>query len=153
MNKVKDSSIATPLIYRGVAYHDYGVHRKLGGIWSKKASRYHPHKKGTWKQIKGSLNHAGYPRVAIYKKGTSKKSCFVHVATHETLNPDLPRLPNITDSQWRRTPKVVKDYLRQMWQVNHRDHNVMNFKPNNLEWVTQQQNNNAYQKHRLKQVA
>ena len=150
MNTVKDSSIATPLIYRGVEWHDYGVHRKLGGIWSKKRS--------TWKQLKCHVSGGNaYPSTAIRIKSKSRKwvtvNCAVHVAVHETLNPELPIPPGVTEKVWHRTHKSVKKTMRQIWQVNHRDHNKLNFKPNNLEWVTQQQNANAWQKHRLKQVA
>ena len=145
MNKVKDSSIATPLIYRGVAYHGYGVHRKLGGIWSKR--------RNTWQQLTGTVSGTtGYPRVATKIKA-KRIDWRVHVAVHETLHPELPIPPGVTVQEWRRTPKSVKKSMRQMWQVNHRDHNKLNFKPNNLEWVTPLQNAHAWQKHRLKLIA
>ena len=146
MNKVKDSSIVTPLINKGVAYHGYGVHRRLGGIWSNKS--------GTWKQRKWHTSgQSRYPRVTRTIENKKSTHWHVHVAVHETLNPELPIPPGVTVQEWRRTPKSVKKTMRHIWQVNHRDHNPMNFKPNNLEWVTQRQNAEAYQKHRLKQVA
>ena len=36
--------IVTPLIYNQEEYPSYGVHKKLGGIWSKKRGEWHPRK-------------------------------------------------------------------------------------------------------------
>ena len=72
-----------------------------------------------------------------------------HIATHETLNPNLPVPEGITKTDWKKTPARVKAMLRKIWQVNHIDHDHLNFNPKNLEWTTGTENVAAYQRHRL----
>ena len=133
--------IVTPLIYNQEKYYNYGVHKKDGGIWSKQS--------GTWKPMQWSVSgNMKYPFSTITESGKKKVVSF-HIATHETLNPDLPVPEGITKTDWKKTPARVKTMLRKIWQVNHIDHDPQNFQPSNLEWTTGQENVNAYQRHRV----
>lgn len=133
--------IVTPLIYNQEEYPSYGVHKKLGGIWSKKRGEWHPRK---W-AVGGNMK---YPFCTIKENGKSKVMSF-HIATHETLNSNLPVPEGITKTDWKKTPARVKAMLRKIWQVNHIDHDHLNFNPKNLEWTTGTENVAAYQRHRL----
>jgi hypothetical protein len=130
--------IRTPLIYNQEKWHEYGVDSETGDLYSKKYGR--------WKKIATHVSgKSPYPKSVLNGK------CIVqHIAVHETLNPVLPVPPGIANKDWIRTPKSVKKMLRHVWQVNHIDHCHTNSNPSNLEWTTQQQNVDAYHKHRVK---
>ena len=142
---IEDVNIVSPAIYNQEEYHDYGVHKLTGEIYSKKS--------GSWKIMR--LNVSGtcpYPKGSFSVKdkngNTYPKSVLQHVLVHETLNPELPVPPGVKDSDWEITPKDVKKIVRHIWQVNHIDHDHENYSPENLEWVTGQQNVDKYQKYR-----
>lgn len=140
-----DKNIVTPVIYNQEEYHGYGVHCKTGEIYSKRS--------GAWHRMSFSVSgKSPYPSGAFSTNGV-KKFIVQHIAVHETLNPSIPVPPGITDAEWKRTPRSVKKMLRHVWQVNHIDHCHTNYRPNNLEWTTAQQNVQAYQTHRLKEAA
>jgi hypothetical protein len=137
--------IITPVIYNQEEYHGYGVHRKTGEIYSKKS--------GTWRKMSFSVSgQSPYPKGYFSYNGV-QKFIVQHIAVHETLNPTLPVPPGVTQEEWNVTPQSVKKMLRHVWQVNHIDHCHTNYTPANLEWTTAQQNVNAYQAYRLKDVA
>ena len=139
-------NIVTPLIYNQVEYSDYGVHKKTGEIYSKK--------RGEWEKMESKVSGKGspYPKLQLSVNG-KKKSIQTHIAVHETLNPTLPLPPDVTEKEWRVTPNSVKHHMRRIYEVNHIDHVHTNYNPKNLEWVTKQQNVNAYQKFRRKKAA
>jgi hypothetical protein len=137
-----DTQIQTPLIYNQEKYPYYGVHKKTGEIYSKK--------RGSWKIKKFHVSgKSPYPSGTIMAMDGSIKFIQQHVAVHETLNPTLPIPAGITELAWKRTPLSVKSMLRKIWQVNHKDHNHLNYNPNNLEWTTGQENVNAYHRYRV----
>lgn len=138
-------NIITPLIYNQTEYHDYGVCTKSGNILSRKYKDWRTLK---WKTSGGSK----YPQV-ILSLGDKTKTISVHIAVHETLNPKFPRPPGVSVKDWQRTPKSMKRASRSLYEVNHKDHNTYNFKPNNLEWTTHQQNMQRYQEFRIKAQA
>lgn len=139
-----DKNIVTPVIYNQEEYHGYGVHRETGEIYSKRS--------GAWLEMSFSVSgKSPYPSGAFSING-KKKFIVQHIAVHETLNPNIPVPPGITDNEWKRTPRSVKKMLRHVWQVNHIDHCHTNYRPDNLEWTTAQQNVNAYQTYRLKET-
>lgn len=145
IQKEIDSQIVTPVIYNQEAYHDYGVHKKTGEVFSKKS--------GFWKKMSFCVSgKSPYPQ-GYFSYNGKKKFIVQHIAVHETLNPELPVPPGVKKSEWDRTPKSVKKMLRHIWQVNHINHCHTDYSPNNLEWTTAQQNVNAYQKFRLGQIA
>lgn len=136
-------NIVTPLIYKQQQYPEYGVCKKTGKI--------HSCKQGSWRPRAEKVSGGSpYPNIVLSLNSKHKKTISVHVAVHETLNPELPRLPGVTESQWRRTPKSVKLHVRELYQVNHIDHNPLNFAPHNLEWTTAMQNVQKYQEFRKK---
>lgn len=140
-----EENVVTPVVYNQEEYHGYGVHQLTGEIYSKRS--------GSWRQMSFSVSgKSPYPK-GYFSFNGEKKFIVQHIAVHETLNSTLPVPPNITDAEWKRTPRSVKKMLRHVWQVNHIDHCHTNYRPDNLEWTTAQQNVQAYQTHRLKEAA
>ncbi len=141
-----DEDIQSPLIYKGEEYPDYGVHKKLGGIYSKKT--------GVWKIMASATNSTsklikagkkGYLKTRLSLKKGKIKNVYIHIATQETLNPELPPPPGIHETIWRTTHPSVKKLLRDVYQVNHINHDTTDYSPENLEWVTAQENVDSYQ--------
>lgn len=136
--------IATPVIYNQEEYQGYGVHRETGDIYSFRF--------GTWRKMSFCVSgKSPYPQ-GYFSINGKRKFIVQHIAVHETLNPELPVPPGITKTDWKKTPRSVKRLLRHIWQVNHIDHCHTNAHPSNLEWTTAQQNVEAYQRHRVKQL-
>ena len=150
---ILDKDIQSPLIYKGEEYPDYGVHKKLGGIYSKKVGGSKT-KTGVWKKMAPATNSTkklikagkkGYLKTRISPKKGKIKNVYIHIATHETLNPELPPPPGIHETIWRTTHPSVKKLLRDIYQVNHINHDTTDYSPENLEWVTAQENVDSYQ--------
>lgn len=137
--------IKTPLMYNQVAYSDYGVHKETGHMYSKKQG-------GEWRpRAWGIGGNMQYPFCMIIGDDGHKKSASFHKACCETLKPQ-PAPPGVSDEEWEQTPASVKRLLHKIWQVNHIDHNHLNFHPDNLEWVTGTENVAKYQKHRISEL-
>ncbi len=135
-------NIVTPLIYKQQKYTDYGVCCKTGNVFSSKF--------GTWRPLKWKVSgKSKYPQVGICNNGNAK-TISVHVAVRETLKPNFPPPPGVSTKDWIRTPKSVKNIARELYEVNHIDHDVLNFKPSNLEWTTAIQNVQKYHQHRIR---
>lgn len=130
-------NIISPLIYKQTPHNDYGICRKTGKVYSCKS--------GSWKPLAEKVSGQNpYPQVGISKGGKKKTIC-VHVAVHETLNPQIPKPPGVSLRDWQKTPSSVKGLARELFEVNHIDHNRLNFTPSNLEWTTAMQNVQRYQ--------
>lgn len=137
-------NIVSPLIYKQQQYPDYGICAQTGKVYSRK--------RGSWRPMAESVSgRSPYPQLNL--RNNKIKCISVHVAVHETLNPIPPRLSGVTESEWRQTPKSVKLHIRELFQVNHIDHDPLNFNPNNLEWTTAQENVQKYQEFRKKENA
>ena len=132
----KRITIIYPIIYNCESYNGYGVCKEDGTIWSSSS--------GFWKQLIPNVSgKSPYPKIGISING-KKYTMQMHIAVHETLNPNLPKPENVTDSDWKITPCSVKTSQRSIWEVNHIDHCHTNFHPKNLEWVTRKQNQRSY---------
>jgi hypothetical protein len=137
--------IISPLIYNQEEYHGYGVGTDTGDIYSSKLS-------DIWKKRKTCVSgKSPYPHCNITKATNVIKSIVQHIAVHETLKPVMPIPPGVSETVWKQTHQSVKRMLRHIWQVNHKDHDHLNYKPTNLEWTTGQENVNKYQQHRQRQ--
>ena len=147
---MKDSEIVTPLIYNLVEYPDYAVHKKTGNIYSRKT--------GEWVIVKSkSKGKNKYPSCGLWLKTQKGKAIYTHIAVCETLkgNPTLETPPGITKKLWKTILSECEDsfmdWLRQLYQVNHINHDTTDYTPSNLEWATRQQNSQAFFKHAKKQ--
>jgi hypothetical protein len=147
--------IKSPLIYQQISHADYGVDELTGEIYSIK--------RGSWVPLsiqypKKNRNGGLYPTFVVssplFTSAFKAKVMLVHVAAHETLNPRLPIPDGITKIVWLNTDPSVKALCRGLWQVNHIDHDRLNFHPSNLEWVSASTNIQKYGDHlKLKNIA
>jgi hypothetical protein len=95
-----------------------------------------------------------YPRVGLTINGKNK-TIMVHRLVCETFH--KKPLPDIlTKEEWDTIfPEIREKLIKHIqhadrYQVNHIDHNHHNYHPSNLEWVTAQENQQKYQKHKRK---
>ena len=85
----REIKVVYPLIYKGVAYPDYGIDSTTGRVWSKR--------QGDWKSRKEHVSgKSPYPKLSIQDEWGYSKSIMVHVAAHETLNQVVPTPPGVT---------------------------------------------------------
>lgn len=133
-----------PAIYRGEELEDYYVDQD-GDIWSTKRYGYPQTLSPT---VSGNTE---YPRVGLMIDG-ERKTIQVHSIVCETFHkkpfPDI-----LNKKQWAAIDEEVREILIEhlthadRFQVNHIDHNQRNYHPSNLEWVTQRENIQKYQKY------
>jgi len=109
-----------------------------GNIYSTKRSKFHKLKH----RINGSKN---YPYLNISVRG-KRKTVTVHRLVAETFYPDrcVKEAYRFTDKQWKSLKKYTRHKIENTMTVNHIDSNTKNFSPENLEWLTQEENNNHY---------
>ena len=134
-----------PVVYRGEVVEGYFVNSN-GDIYS--------NKRGATIKLKLSDGdkYNPYPKYGLTHKG-KRITVTAHRLVAETYH--KKPIPNIlTDEQWETIPKkvrgIVLDYMQHAdrYQVNHIEHNILNFHPSNLEWVTISQNQQAFQNFR-----
>ena len=134
-----------PVVYRGEVVNGYFVNSN-GDIYS--------NKRGYTIKLKLSAGdkYNPYPKYRLMHKGKSI-TVTAHRLVAETYH-EKPIPSILTDEQWETIPEkvrgIVLDYLQHAdrYQVNHIDHNINNFHPSNLEWVTISQNQQAFQNFR-----
>ena len=133
-----------PLTIKGVAIPNYAVDPN-GDIWSNKM--------GSWKKKKPTITPDnggtnGYAKSSVQFNGEAI-NIFFHKVSCEAYVP-FNRPSELSEEEWNITPQRVKDHIRDLYFVNHIDHDRSNYHPSNLEWVTSQDNAKAYQKHKNK---
>ena len=136
-------AIVRPVLYKNLKFNDYGIDDETGELWS--------FKKTIPKKIK--QNHwptpQGYARVVItdsqFDKKTTKKpnkTFKLHILVAHTLL-DIPIPKGVSEEVWKKTDETVKSACKEIYQVNHKDHDKSNFRPDNLEFVTGSDNTRA----------
>lgn len=135
-----------PVIFRGVETYGYFLNGD-GHIYSTR--------QGSLKKIAincypdSQNNGDRYPMVSIVVDGI-KTTIRLHRLVAETLVGPPKSYPGIDMKVWGEAHPSLKRYLLLSMDVNHIDHNIENFHPSNLEWVTAQGNAAAYQEHKKK---
>lgn len=109
------------------------------------------------KIIKPSKTSAGYLRVPIvfpkglfgYKymsssKKTQRRYCSVHKLVIDAFKPFDQFLPDcINEKSYEKCDESIKILLRQLFLINHKDHNKENNHIDNLERVTPRENSHS----------
>ena len=126
-------AIVRPVLYKNLEFNDYGIDDEPGELWSFKTKR--P------KIMKGSVTFYGYVEVGItdsqLDKPTTKnkQNINLHTLVAHTLL-DIPIPEGVSEEVWKKTDETVKSACREIFQVNHKDHDKSNYRPDNLEFVT-----------------
>jgi hypothetical protein len=114
-----------PLQYQGKIIPDYFVGAD-GSIFSMKTG-----KLKYMKPIVSGKMH--YPKLRISMGDGTARSIAVHILVCYTYH-EKPVPKGVDIMLWEQTPQQVKDAWP--YQVNHKDHDINNFHPNNLEFVS-----------------
>ena len=144
-------NIIRPVRYKSYLFNDYGIDKNTGDLWSFRRPTIP-------KKIKGSAScKYGYTRVKIESSqwplversnGRNRKTRTIplyQLICHTLV--DMPIPEGVSKEEWERTPLSVKNACREMYCVNHIDHNSLNHHPSNLEFVTSSGNTQAAIKH------
>lgn len=125
-----------PMVIDGRVLSDYYIDQN-GEPWSKKS--------GSLEPLTPNYNQK-YPTIKPSVNGVSRTK-LLHRIVCESVHP-FSTPTGITKKDWDATPNSVKALMRQSFQVNHIDHNPLNYHPDNLEWSSVKENSNAYQEFR-----
>jgi len=143
---MKNDSEFKKVICDGKEFPDYYVNRE-GVFFSTKS--------GFPKTLKINFTenkHNPYPKIGLRINGKPTTK-LVHRLVCETWK--LPPIPEELESvDWESIPEKDRDIILQFvtraerYQVNHLDHDINNFRAENLEWVSAKQNQDRYQEFR-----
>ena len=127
-------AIVRPVKYKNLEFNDYGIDDETGELWS--------FKKTTPKIVKGSIHIDGYVAVTLadsqFDRSLVKKfskNFKLHTLVAHTLF-DIPIPEGVSEELWEKTDETIKSACRGIFQVNHKDHDRSNYRPDNLEFVT-----------------
>ena len=140
-----DTSLV-PLVFRGEVLQDYFLDSD-GNIYSTKGVSLRKLVIGNYRD-----EFNPYPKIGLRINGKSQ-TINVHRLVCETFH-KKPTPEILTEEQWASlrsdVRNIILDYIEHAdrWQVNHIDHDIKNFHPSNLEWVTASENQQKYQKHK-----
>mgnify|MGYP006176707549 CR=1 FL=1 len=131
-------AIVRPVLYKNLKIKDYGIDDETGELWS--------FKKTTPKIVKGSIHIDGYVAVTLadsqFDRSLVKKfskNFKLHTLVAHTLF-DIPIPEGVSEELWEKTDETIKSACREIFQVNHKDHDKSNYRPDNLEFVTASDN-------------
>jgi len=122
--------------YHGEEYSDYTVN-ECGDIYSLKSGKY---------LTANSDTTCPYPRVTLTKNGRPKKVLVHRVVAEAFVTLGCPQNSGISEEEWEQSPNSIKTFIMKNMIVNHIDHDKLNYSPDNLEWVTQEENAHARNK-------
>ena len=139
--KTKRMKLFSPLVYNSEEFHEYGIDQD-GNPWSSKSGRWcrlsvnYPDK---------NYNPSAYARIGVSVDG-NKKTLLLHKAVIETVGVKKYPIPEgISKDVWIATHPSVKEAMKKIWQVNHKNGDVHDHHPSNLEYTTAKENQQHYQ--------
>lgn len=167
-DQIDDGEELTTVILNGIPIKEYSI-SKSGNVYSH-FKRINAKENGyrvcivdfSYRKLLKLRVHKGYATTDIsfdcgtfdynYRtKNISKKqsvTCRIHKLVIDSWKPfdeNLPKEINVED--YKNTPESIKAFLRELFVVNHIDHNKTNNRLDNLERVTHKQNSRAAIKH------
>jgi hypothetical protein len=119
-----------PLVYQGRKIANYFVDSD-GNAWSTKRRE----SKMISTHVSGKSK---YPHINLYDDGF-QITASLHRVVAETLI-KRPRPKQFRSEIWKTLNDAEKSLIYQAYEVNHIDHNVTNYHPSNLEWVSRKVN-------------
>ena len=128
-----------PLKWKGIPMDGYYICKRTARIFSMLT--------GSWPKPLSmpTEGNSKYPKVSFRYRGETI-TAQIHQVVAENLLP-FPRPKSIAKDVWDSTCETVKNLIKLLHYVNHKDHNKYNWSLDNLEWTTPEGNSHAYLKH------
>lgn len=155
-----DEEILKPVVVEGKFLHGYSI-SNTGNVYTniimkrKPSGGFESIIDPNQKKIMSPVNHGGYLRVPLYfpkgtfeyeymangTKNSQRRLFFIHQLVIDSFKPFDEFLPDcLSPKAYNNCDESIKVLLRQLFLVNHIDHNKQNNHISNLERVTPKQN-------------